>query len=142
MTEFTPWASLAGGLLIGLAVALLWVFNGRLAGISGILGDALTLQGRRSRWRWAFLAGLVAGGGLLRWAQPAAFPDGLATPLPVLAAAGLLVGLGTRIGAGCTSGHGVCGVGRLSPRSLVATATFILTGALTVYAVRHLLGGF
>ena len=136
-TNFTPWASLAGGLLIGLAAVLLVAFNGRIAGISGILGGMLSLPKGDSAWRLAFLLGLVAAPLVL----------GLAAPLPAvqvdagtgtLVVAGLLVGLGTRYGAGCTSGHGVCGLSRRSPRSLVATAAFMLAGFATVYAVRHL----
>jgi uncharacterized membrane protein YedE/YeeE len=138
-THFTPLASLAGGLLIGLAAALFVLFNGRIAGISGILGGLLALPKGDSAWRVAFLLGLVAA--------PLVFV--LFQPLPAvqvdagtgtLVAAGLLVGLGTRYGSGCTSGHGVCGLSRLSPRSLVATAAFMLAGFATVFVVRHLAG--
>jgi uncharacterized membrane protein YedE/YeeE len=137
-TNFTPWASLAGGLLIGLSAVLLVAFNGRIAGISGILGGMLSLPKGDIAWRLAFLLGLVAAPLVL----------GLAAPLPAvqvdagtgtLVVAGLLVGLGTRYGAGCTSGHGVCGLSRRSPRSLAATAAFMLAGFATVYVVRHLL---
>ncbi len=137
-TNFTPWASLAGGLLIGLSAVLLVTFNGRIAGISGILGGMLGLPKGDIAWRLAFLLGLVAAPLVL----------GLAAPLPAvqvdagtgtLVVAGLLVGLGTRYGAGCTSGHGVCGLSRRSPRSLAATAAFMLAGFATVYVVRHLL---
>lgn len=137
-TNFTPWASLAGGLLIGLSAVLLVAFNGRIAGISGILGGMLSLPKGDIAWRLAFLLGLVAAPLVL----------GLAVPLPAvqvdagtgtLVVAGLLVGLGTRYGAGCTSGHGVCGLSRRSPRSLAATAAFMLAGFATVYVVRHLL---
>jgi uncharacterized membrane protein YedE/YeeE len=136
--HFTPWAALAGGLLIGLAAAVLVLFNGRIAGISGILGGLLRPARGDIAWRAAFLTGLIAA--------PLAYV--LLAPLPevridagagTLAAAGLLVGLGTRYGAGCTSGHGVCGLSRLSPRSLVATLSFMLAGFATVYVVRHLL---
>jgi uncharacterized membrane protein YedE/YeeE len=136
-THFTPWASLAGGLLIGLAAALLVLFNGRIAGISGILGGLLRPGRGDIAWRVAFLLGLVLAP--LAWA--------LVHPLPAvetdagtgtLVAAGLLVGLGTRYGAGCTSGHGVCGLSRLSPRSLAATLSFMAAGFATVFAVRHL----
>jgi uncharacterized membrane protein YedE/YeeE len=135
--HFTPWTSLAGGALIGLAAALLVLFNGRIAGISGILGGLLAWPKGDAAWRIAFLLGLVAA--------PLAY--GLHTPLPAvhvdagtttLAAAGLLVGIGTRYGAGCTSGHGVCGLSRLSPRSLAATAAFMAAGFATVFIVRHL----
>jgi uncharacterized membrane protein YedE/YeeE len=136
--HFTPWTSLAGGALIGLSAALFVLFNGRIAGISGILGGLLQGQRGDIAWRLAFLLGLVA----------APLLYALCAPLPAvtidagtgtLVAAGLLVGLGTRYGAGCTSGHGVCGISRLSPRSLVATLAFMLAGFATVFVVRHLL---
>ncbi|MCU6496204.1 YeeE/YedE family protein [Rugamonas sp. A1-17] len=135
--HFTPWQSLAGGMLIGLAAALLILLNGRIAGISGILGGVLRPRRGDLGWRLAFTAGLLAAPLLYRaW-----------TPLPpvqvvagdvTLLLAGLMVGVGTRYGAGCTSGHGVCGLARLSPRSLAATAAFMLSGFVTVFAVRHL----
>jgi uncharacterized membrane protein YedE/YeeE len=137
--SFTPWASLAGGALIGLAAALFVLFNGRIAGISGILGGLLQWPKGDTAWRLAFLLGLIAA--------PVAY--GLFAPLPgvqveagtaTLVVAGLLVGIGTRYGAGCTSGHGVCGLSRLSPRSLVATAAFMAAGFVTVFIVRHLIG--
>jgi uncharacterized protein len=136
--HFTPLASLAGGLLIGLAAALLILFNGRIAGISGIAGGLLTLPKGDSGWRAAFIAGLVV-------ALPLA---ALFVPLPAitvdagtgtLVVAGLLVGLGTRYGSGCTSGHGVCGIARMSPRSLAATGIFMVAGFATVFVVRHVL---
>ncbi len=136
--HFTPWASLAGGLLIGLSAALFVLFNGRIAGISGILGGMLSLPKGDTAWRVAFLLGLVLA--------PLAYA--LVQPLPAvqvdagtgtLVAAGLLVGIGTRYGSGCTSGHGVCGLSRLSPRSLVATLAFMLAGFATVFVVRHLI---
>ncbi|MET0859106.1 MAG: YeeE/YedE family protein [Telluria sp.] len=136
--HFTPWAALAGGLLIGLAAALLIAFSGRIAGISGILGGLLRLPRGDVSWRLAFLLGLVA----------APFAYSLFAPLPTvtieagtptLIVAGLLVGIGTRYGSGCTSGHGVCGLSRRSPRSLAATAAFMLAGFATVFVVRHLL---
>ena len=136
--HFTPWPSLAGGILIGLAASMLLLFNGRVAGISGILGGLLRPSGGDISWRLAFLAGLVLA--------PLAF--GLAAPLPevrveagtpILIAAGLLVGLGTRYGAGCTSGHGVCGLSRRSPSSMAATAAFMGAGFGTVYLLRHVL---
>ena len=136
--HFTPWASLAGGALIGLSTALFVLFNGRIAGISGILGGLLQWPKGDTAWRLAFLLGLIVA--------PLAYR--LVAPLPTvqidadtatLLAAGLLVGIGTRYGAGCTSGHGVCGLSRLSPRSLVATASFMLAGFATVFVVRHIL---
>ena len=137
-THFTPWASLAGGILIGIAAAVFILFNGRIAGISGILGGLLRPARNDILWRVAFLAGLVAAPLLYAMASPlpAAVVDADAGTLIL---AGLLVGAGTRYGAGCTSGHGVCGIARLSPRSLVATACFMAAGFATVFIVRHLL---
>ena len=129
--HFTPWTALAGGMLIGLAAALLILFNGRIAGISGILGGLLRPRRGDLGWRIAFLAGLVATPLLYRlWqALPAVRID---AGTPALIVAGLLVGVGVRYGAGCTSGHGVCGLSRLSPRSLAATCAFMAAGFLTV----------
>jgi uncharacterized membrane protein YedE/YeeE len=136
--HFTPWTSLAGGVLIGTSAGLFILFNGRIAGISGILGGLLQPMKNDTLWRIAFLAGIVAA--------PVLY--GLAAPLPsvqvdagsaTLIVAGLLVGIGTRYGSGCTSGHGVCGISRLSPRSLVATAGFMAAGFATVFVVRHLI---
>ncbi|NBV15829.1 YeeE/YedE family protein [Janthinobacterium sp.] len=134
--HFTPWTALAGGMLIGLAAALLILFNGRIAGISGILGGLLRPRRGDVGWRIAFLAGLVATPLLYRlWqALPAVQID---AGTPALIVAGLLVGVGVRYGAGCTSGHGVCGLSRLSPRSLAATCAFMAAGFLTVYLLRH-----
>jgi uncharacterized membrane protein YedE/YeeE len=144
---FTPYSALAGGALIGLAASLLLLFHGRIAGISGILGEALRGEGARESgsFRIAFLVGLGAAALALRLFHPAAFASevslgGGAVPIALVAGAGLLVGYGTRLGNGCTSGHGVCGVSRLSKRSIVATMTFMATGAMTTFVVRHLLG--
>jgi uncharacterized membrane protein YedE/YeeE len=133
-------SALAGGVLIGAAAsALLWL-NGRIAGISGIIGGVLPGDAGERAWRWAFLLGLiVAGGGYLIWVPGAAVPRS-DYPRPLLLAAGLLVGIGARLGGGCTSGHGVCGLARRSRRSLVAVAVFMATAMLTTYAVRHLGG--
>lgn len=136
---FTPYTSLAGGMLIGVAAALFILFNGRIAGISGVLGGLVRpVKGDRA-WRVAFMLGLVVA--------PIVYALFASVPKPQIEAewaqlvvAGLLVGVGTRYGAGCTSGHGVCGVSRLSPRSLVATAAFMGAGFLTVFVVRHVLG--
>lgn len=137
--SFTPWSSLAGGLLIGLSALLLLHANGRIAGISGILGGLLRTGQGDNPWRLAFLLGLLCAP--LLWRMLAELPPLIIkADWPVLIAAGLLVGISTRYGAGCTSGHGVCGVSRLSPRSLVATLTFMAGGFATVYLVRHLLG--
>ena len=136
---FTPWSSLAGGALIGLSALLFLHANGRIAGISGILGGLLGPSRGDRRWRVAFLLGLVIAP--LLWSLAAELPPLIIdADWPLLIVAGLLVGISTRYGAGCTSGHGVCGVSRLSPRSLVATLAFMASGFATVYVVRHLLG--
>ena len=133
--------ALLGGALIGLAAGALLLFNGRIAGVSGILGGALQPRAGELAWRVAFLAGLVAGGGVLYAFRPEALPSGHTASLPLLVGAGLLVGIGTQLGGGCTSGHGVCGIGRLAPRSLVATMTFMAVGALAVALHRWVGGG-
>ena len=139
MIEAIPTQALLGGILIGISAALLLAFNGRIAGISGILYNLLfnPLSGSERGWRLAFLVGLVVGGYLM---LPVDFElrEGYSTWL--LIASGLAVGIGTRIGNGCTSGHGVCGMARLSPRSIAATLTFMLTTAITVYLIRHVFG--
>ena len=137
-TAFTPWASLAGGLLVGVAAAMLILFNGRIAGISGIVGGLLRPVRGDVGWRAAFVAGLVAAP--LAWLAVAEAPRlHVAASVPALVVAGLLVGVGTRLGSGCTSGHGVCGLSRGSPRSLAATATFMAAGFAVVFVVRHVL---
>jgi hypothetical protein len=137
--HFTPLTSLAGGLMIGLAVVFMAVFDGRIAGISGIVGGLLRLKSGDLVWRALFLLGLLAAP--LVYQVFAALPslriDG---SRPLLAAAGLLVGFGTRLGNGCTSGHGVCGLARRSPRSLAATLAFMMAGAATVFLARHFVG--
>lgn len=141
MEGFTPWAALAGGTLIGLASLLLLLVNGRIAGISGILGGSLEPKRGDLLWRVLFFFGLFTGGLVTLWWLPASLDIRVDVSTPAVILAGLLVGLGTRIGNGCTSGHGVSGVGRLAPRSIVASATFVAAGMLTVYVVRHVLGG-
>ena len=128
MEHFTPGSALAGGILIGLSANLMLLLNGRVAGISGILDGAF--QRRTSEWglRWVFLIGLSVGGLLLNVLYPTAFTGAVPVGVPLLIAAGLLVGFGTRLGSGCTSGHGVCGLSRFSTRSLVATCFFMATG--------------
>lgn len=127
-----------GGMLIGLATVLLLALNGRIAGVSGILSGAVTAPDRFDRsWRRLFILGLMAGAALYR-VFSGALPVQIEAGTPTLVVAGLLVGFGTRLGSGCTSGHGVCGLARLSPRSLAATITFMLFGMLTVYLTRHL----
>ena len=140
MENFTPWSSLAGGALIGLAAAVLWVGNGRIAGISGILGGLANASGNDIGWRVMFLAGLMAAPLLYALAVGVPVVSIAAGPL-VLAAAGLLVGFGTRLGGGCTSGHGVCGIARLSRRSITATGLFIAAAAVTVFIARHVVVG-
>lgn len=136
-SHFTPWASLAGGALIGLAAAMLVLLNGRVAGVSTIVGGLLVPRRGETAWRLAFVAGLLAAPLVLL------FSGGMPAPridagFGLLALAGLLVGAGTSYGSGCTSGHGVCGLSRLSPRSLVATAAFMGAGIVTVFVARHL----
>lgn len=137
---FTPVRALAGGLLIGCSAALVLLSLGRIAGITGIAGGALRARAGDLAWRLWFLAGLIGAGVAMGSLWPAAFAGQLARPGWWSAVAGLLVGFGTRLGNGCTSGHGVCGVARLSRRSLVATAVFMLTGAITVFVVRYAAG--
>ena len=135
---FTPASALIGGAIIGTAAALFAVLNGRIAGISGILGGLMRPQAGDVSWRIAFVAGLVAAP--LAWGLLAALPEiRVDASYPALAAAGLLVGVGTRYGGGCTSGHGVCGVSRASPRSIAATLAFMAAGSATVYVARHLI---
>lgn len=137
--NFTLWSSLAGGALIGLAATLFILLNGRIAGISGVIGGLLRPTKGDVFWRFSFIAGLVVAPVLFQ----AAFeqPDiEISASTLTLIAAGLLVGVGTRYGSGCTSGHGVCGLSRRSPRSLVATVAFMASGFLTVFVVRHLVG--
>ena len=140
MQNFTPFASLIGGILIGLSASAMLLFDGKIAGISGIAAGVLRPLKGDTLWKACFLAGLFAGGLLLRVLLPHAFDFGVVRSPGVLALAGLLVGFGTRLGNGCTSGHGVCGLSRFSRRSLVATMTFMATGGMTVFVVRHLLG--
>ena len=137
-TEFTPISALLGGALIGLAATLLYAGIGRIAGISGIVNNAIERRQERG-WRLAFLAGLLAAAAAwFAWSGEAP-RNGF--PLPWLLAAGLLVGFGTRLGNGCTSGHGICGLARLSTRSLAAVVAFMASGIATVYVVRHVIGG-
>lgn len=139
--EFTPFAGIAGGILIGLASAGLLLANGRIAGVSGILGRSFFPAADDLGWRVAFLAGLPLGAWLVGLVAPSTTTLAITQSLPLLVAGGLLVGVGTQVGSGCTSGHGVCGIARGSRRSIVATATFMAVGIATVFVVRHLLGG-
>lgn len=139
-THFTPLSALIGGVLIGVAVAVLVLVSGRIAGVSGIVGGLLTFRAGDTVWRAAFVTGLIAAPLLYRLFT--SLPEiRIDAGWPTLVLAGVLVGVGTRYGSGCTSGHGVCGVSRLSPRSLLATLTFMATGFATVYVARHVLGG-
>ena len=141
MHDFTPLPALLGGALIGLAASMLLLTHGKVAGISGIYG-AMLRQGTSERaFRPWFLAGMLSVGALVKLTFPAAFATTWSASLPVTLVAGLLVGVGTELGNGCTSGHGVCGLSRLSVRSLVATLTFMGAGFATVFVVRHVLGG-
>lgn len=138
MQNFLPWQGLAGGLLIGLAAAFYLLVNGRIAGISGILEDALKPGGRNVILALAFLVGLPLGALVIGGLAPRLLPGGTIAGSPgLIVLAGLLVGFGARIAGGCTSGHGVCGLPRLSIRSIAATLTFMATAAITVYVVRH-----
>jgi uncharacterized membrane protein YedE/YeeE len=140
MIQFLP--ALLGGLLIGGAASMLLLLLGRIAGISGILWNAVSGGSDDSgrAWRWYFLAGMLLGPLLYHAGSGIENPDEPALGIPFAIAGGLLVGFGTRLGSGCTSGHGVCGIGRLSLRSLAATLVFMATGILTVYLLRHQLG--
>jgi uncharacterized membrane protein YedE/YeeE len=139
--NFTPWTSLAGGLLLGVAASLLFIYSGRILGITGILEGVLPPKLGDTAWRFAFLLGLMLSPFVGQWLLPA---DGMPPPQidaswPMLVVAGLLVGVGTRWGAGCTSGHGICGLSRLSLRSLIATLSFMATGFVTVFVIRHVI---
>ena len=136
---FTPWTALAGGALVGLAASLFILLNGRIAGISGILGGLLRPIKGDILWRAAFIGGMVLAPAV--WRLFAELPPlQIDASYPVLIVAGLLVGASTRFGGGCTSGHGVCGISRMSLRSITATMSFMATGFITVYVVRHLIG--
>lgn len=141
MESFTPVSALIGGILIGLAATGLMALNGRIAGISGIVGSAMSARAEEFGWRLAFVLGLFLGPWLVLAVSGWLPPIVLDAPLAVIVVGGLLVGFGSRLGSGCTSGHGVCGLARLSPRSLVATLVFTLAGMATVFVMRHLVGG-
>lgn len=133
--------SLAGGGLIGLAVTLMLLFNGRVTGISGIVAASFSTSVREGWWRWMLIAGLIAGGSVMHLIRPELFTNTSGRGEGLIVVAGLLVGYGTVMGGGCTSGHGICGLSRLSIRSLAATLTFMLFGFLAVQAVRSFQGG-
>ena len=137
--SFTPGSAAIGGIIIGIAAAMFALVNGRIAGISGIVGGLLRPAAGDVAWRLAFVAGLIAAP-LLYAIVAALAPVVIEASYPTLIVAGLLVGIGTRYGAGCTSGHGVCGISRLSPRSIVATLSFMAAGFATVFVTRHFIG--
>lgn len=141
MHDFTPLPAAIGGALIGLSAALLLLFNGRIAGIAGIAGGLLPPRSRDIAWRLLFIAGLVLGALAHRLYTGAPIGFTQAQPLAWYAVAGGLVGYGTRLGSGCTSGHGICGLARLSPRSMVSVVIFMASAMLTVFVIRHVLGG-
>lgn len=140
MTEFTPLSAALGGILIGFSALILFLFDGRIAGISGILGNLLALRTGEIAWRAAFLVGLIAAPALYAAAGGTLPPLTVTSSVPVLIIGGFLVGFGTRLGNGCTSGHGVCGMARLSPRSIAATLIFMMVAAIMVFIMRHLIG--
>jgi uncharacterized membrane protein YedE/YeeE len=140
MEHFTPVSASIGGVLIGLSATVLWLANGRIAGVSGIVGSLWTPRSGDITWRIAFLIGLIAAPAVYWMAGGELPPITVSVPWPVIMMAGLLVGFGTRLGGGCTSGHGVCGLARLSPRSLVATGSFMATAIVTSFILRHLIG--
>lgn len=137
--NFTPATALIGGVLIGVASTLLMAVNGRIAGISGIAGGLLIPRPGEIAWRGLFLAGLILGAGAYGLFRQVHIQ--ISQELPLLILAGVLVGFGTQLGKGCTSGHGVCGIARLSPRSIAATVVFMVCAAVTVYLARHIIGG-
>ncbi|PXA73640.1 MULTISPECIES: YeeE/YedE family protein [Vibrio] len=139
MTFSIPWYSLFGGMLLGVSATLLLLLNGKVAGISGILGGLFTPKAQDTAWRWLFIIGLVVGGVFGVRLFAAEVPLQYSSSTGMLIIAGLLVGLGTRLGNGCTSGHGICGIGRLSLRSIVATGIFMLVAGITVFVRLHLL---
>jgi len=140
MENFTPVSALIGGGLVGLAAVLLMAFNGRIMGISGIFGQMLRLPAGDTAWRAAFVIGLVAAPLLYGMAIGGIEAPAVSAPTALVVLGGLLVGFGTRLGAGCTSGHGVCGLARFSRRSIAATVTFLAVAMVTVFILRHVLG--
>jgi uncharacterized membrane protein YedE/YeeE len=141
MQNFSPVESLVGGIVIGIAALVLLRFYKRIAGISGIFGGLFPFETGETLWRLVFLAGLMTGGVVLSFLHSDAVTFELTYSNPALILAGLLVGIGSRMGNGCTSGHGICGLGRLAPRSVVAVLTFMVTGILSAVLVQQFLGG-
>jgi uncharacterized membrane protein YedE/YeeE len=139
MTEFTPYAGLLGGAVIGLAAFLLLWINGNIAGISGIVGNLLNTRESNNLWRWSFVLGLIIGP-LLAENWDYSLPTDIDLSWPLVLIGGALVGLGSRLGSGCTSGHGICGIGRLSQRSIIATIVFMLVAIVAVFITQHVIG--
>ena len=141
MANFTPLSSAIGGALIGLSAVLLLLSTGRIAGISGIFSGLLNMRGEDKGWRIAFLAGLILAPVIASLVGYGMSPPNLPSSWTVIVVAGVLVGFGTRLGGGCTSGHGICGIAQMSPRSAAATVVFMVTAIATVAVTRHVLGG-
>ena len=141
MANFTPVSAAIGGALIGLSAVLLMLSTGRIAGVSGIFSGLLNFRGEDKGWRIAFVVGLILAPVIAGFAGYGMAPPKLPASWALLVVAGLLVGFGTRLGGGCTSGHGICGIGRLSPRSITATIVFMVTAVVTVAVTHHVLGG-
>ncbi|PPD32609.1 MAG: YeeE/YedE family protein [Methylomonas sp.] len=137
MQNFTPVSALLGGALIGISTLILFWFIGRIAGISSMMSGLLTASGKNRQWRLAFLSGLLIGAAIWQWLYPESISLRHDYPLSLILCGGFLVGFGTRLGSGCTSGHGICGMALLSRRSIFATLTFMSSGLLTVYLIRH-----
>ncbi len=140
MENFTPYSALAGGILIGFSATIMLLFNGRITGISGIISKLLTPVAGEWLWRLVFLLGMIAGTTLFVYLYPESFSPRLDFPVGLIIVAGFLVGFGTQLGNGCTSGHGICGIASLSSRSIIATIVFMLSGGLTVFIIRHVIG--
>jgi len=140
LENFTPVSALLGGALIGLSVSLLLLLNGRMAGISGIMNGVFSAPKKEEIWRIIFLLGLVLGAGIFQWISEGSLQLRANYPVLLIICGGFLVGFGTRMGSGCTSGHGICGIANFSLRSITATITFMLSGGITVYILKHLLG--
>jgi len=141
MENFTPIASLLGGMLIGIAALILLAFNGHIAGVTGVARGVLTPKQNDTLWRVVFLLGLIVGPFVFQAVSGETIASTITSSTPVLVIGGLLVGFGTSMGNGCTSGHGICGLGRVSKRSMAATGAFMATAIVTVYMMRHVLGG-
>ncbi len=141
MNNFTPISAIIGGILIGIAAVILLLFNGKILGVSGIVSRAIFKPILQSIWSWVFLLGLILGAAVYRFIFPGQLMIVIEASLPVLILAGLLVGFGTRLGSGCTSGHGICGIARFSKRSIVATGSFMFFGMMIVYLMKNVLGG-